>query len=680
MMEAFLSEVNEELEKLEIEILALETAGYTDKNIQSIFRVAHTLKGSSAAMGFNEMKQLTHEMENVLDQIRHGKLPVTTEAVNVLFQCLDTLRLLKEDIEADRTSHTATDAIVAELRSLGDGGQEKPVAVHNPGVAEAGEHPFEWNEEHAAALLQAELDGMGAFLCRVMLSELCEMKQVRGHVIAERLNAGGFVVAVHPELTESMEAREICFLVASAFDGEELQRQISNLMDVEQTHISGFRCDMLRAQETESALAPIVEQSASASPAGKEQDAKRLSQTIRVGVDRIENMMNLVGELVIDQTRIIQLGNRLRDAYPSDENIDVLEQVANHFTRVIGELQESVMKTRMLPIGQLFNRFPRMVRDLSQTLRKEIHLVMEGEETELDRTVIEEIGDPLIHLLRNAIDHGIESKEQRLAMGKPLVGTVRISAAHQENQVVLTVEDDGAGIDPVRMKQSAVRKGLLSQQAADALTDQECIELVFLPGFSTASTISDVSGRGVGMDIVRNHIEKLNGLIDVQTTQGQGTTFIIKLPLTLAILRGLLVKLNTSTFALPMGSVVEIVRYDKRDIYSLKGQPVVKNREKVIPLLWLHDQFHIPRKPRTRDNVFVVIVGIAEKRIGLIVDELIGNQEIVVKSTGSYIGKIDGVSGATILGDGSVALILDVTGIFQLAGQTKPVYIEEGAS
>lgn len=677
MMEAFLSEANEELQKLEIEILALEQSGDDERSIQRIFRVAHTLKGSSAAMGFDEMKTLTHEMENVLDGIRQGRLHVTTELVNVLFACLDALNALRDDIEAEREAQTPTDGIVQRLRAIGSAetGAGGPAADVEPSRQDDGEGlpPFEVAEQEAETIKQAEREGMQAYDCLVALAQTCEMRAVRYHVVAERFNSGGHVIATMPALHVDLDAGELRFLVVSGLEEAELKAQIEQIMDVAQVTVKPFALPEAPCIEPRNANlteASETRQAPAAAPS-KEQEPKRSSQTIRVGVDRIENMMNLVGELVIDQTRITQLGHLLRDRYPADENLEMLEQVANHFTRVIGELQESVMKTRMLPIGQLFNRFPRMMRDLSQNLNKDIHLVMEGEETELDRTVIEEIGDPLIHLLRNAIDHGIESKEARLASGKPLVGTVRMTAAHQENQVVLTVEDDGAGIDPERIKQSAVRKGLLTQQEADALTEQACIELVFKPGFSTASAISDVSGRGVGMDIVRNHIEKLNGLIDVQTKPGQGTTFVIKLPLTLAILRGLLVNLGPSTFALPMGSVVEIVRYSTRDIYTLKGQPVVKNRERVIPLMWLHDHFNLPRRKRTRDHVFVVIVGIAEKRIGLIVDELIGNQEIVVKSVGSYIGKIEGVSGATILGDGSVALILDVTGIFQLAGAPR---------
>jgi len=334
------------------------------------------------------------------------------------------------------------------------------------------------------------------------------------------------------------------------------------------------------------------------------------------------------------------------------------------------------MKTRMSPIDQLFNRIPRMVRDLSNTLGKEVNLVMEGQETELDRTVIEEIGDSLIHLIRNALDHGIEKAEVRRQKNKPEKGTLRIAASHQANQVVLTIEDDGAGIDPEQVKQSAIQKELITPQEAEGMTERELIDLIFHPGFSTAKTVSDISGRGVGMDIVRSQIEKLNGLIEVETRPGEGTTFTIKLPLTLAIVTGLLVKLNGRTFALPMSSVVEIVRIRVGEINTVKEQAVAVIRDKAIPLIWLHDHFGIERQGRKHKNVFIVVVGVAERRLGLVVDELIGNQEIVVKSIGSYIGKIDGISGATILGDGSVSLILDVIGIAKMVENRMPTLQE----
>jgi two-component system chemotaxis sensor kinase CheA len=317
----------------------------------------------------------------------------------------------------------------------------------------------------------------------------------------------------------------------------------------------------------------------------------------------------------------------------------------------------------MLPIEQLFNRFPRMVRDLTRDLGKEIDLAIEGKDTELDRTLIEEIADPLIHLIRNAVDHGIEKPDTREQSGKNRTGTLTIRAAHEDNQVVIYVEDDGAGIDPIKMKKSALDKGVISVEEAELLSDREAIGLIFRPGFSTASIVSDVSGRGVGMDIVRSHIEKLNGLIDIETKLGQGTSFKIRLPLTLAIIIGLLVKMHEQTFIIPMSNIAEIVRVTSKDIETVRGQSVIVLRNQVIPIVWMHDNFNISRMENGRSHIPLVIVGSAEKRLALAVDELIGNQEIVIKSLGSYIGKVDCIAGSTILGDGKVALILDISGI-----------------
>jgi two-component system chemotaxis sensor kinase CheA len=368
------------------------------------------------------------------------------------------------------------------------------------------------------------------------------------------------------------------------------------------------------------------------------------------------------------------VGNELHSRYASDGMVDELLVISNHVSRVISDLQEGVMKMRMLPIQQLFNRFPRIVRDLADTLGKEVELIIEGEETELDKTIIEDIADPLIHLIRNAVDHGIEPLEERIRIGKPPKGKLRISAFYQENHVVLIVQDDGRGIDVQKVKGCAIKKGVITEKEADTLTEQEIINLIFHTGFSTSQEVNEVSGRGVGMDIVRNHIEKLNGIIEVETNHGEGTKFTIKLPLklplTLAILPGLLVRISDEVYALPMSNVVEIVRKPENEIGFIKGQAITLIREKVLPLIWLHDYFNIPRI-KTHKNIFIVVLGVAEKRFGLVVDELIGTQEIVVKPLGSYIGKVETYSGATILGDGSVACILDVGGIAKMVENNK---------
>lgn len=652
MMDAFLDEVEEQLQLLDQQILLLERDGEHPERIQTIFRVAHTLKGSSAAMGFEEMAGVTHEMESVFDMIRQGKLTVTDAVVNVLFECLDHLRKLKVEFSAGAL-RTDVGPLVAQLKHVLQHGTLPDDEPEMRGAGTAGSSPERKRQ---------------TIRCEVELENGCTMRWARAHVILCRLQQLGDVIHTVPKLNEEPEDEECLAKITYVLHTEELARHIEEELRGT-SDVAGVHLALVAEAEAESygdmPLKPASEKPRDG--AGSSETVKSpLAKTVRVDVERIEKLMDLVGELVIDQTRIAMVGDLLRQKYDTESEIEELQQISSHIAQVVGELQESVMKARMLPVEQLFNRFPRMVRDLARSLGKEVDFIMEGRETELDRTVVEEIGDPLIHLLRNALDHGIEDADTRERAGKPRKGTLRVKAAHEENQVVLTVEEDGAGIDPDKIKQSAIRKKLITEQQAEAMPPNDLIQLIFEAGFSTAQTVSDVSGRGVGMDIVRNHIEKLNGLIDVDTKLGEGTRFTIKLPLTLAILNGLLIRLNGRTFALPMGSVVEIVRKPVTEIHSLTGQPVIIIRDKAIPLVWLHDWFGFSRSAAERKHAHIIIVGVAEKRFGLVVDELIGNQEIVVKSVGSYIGKVEGVSGATILGNGNVALILDAIGISKM--------------
>ncbi|GIN19174.1 MAG TPA: chemotaxis protein CheA [Bacillus bacterium] len=678
----FIDEVDEQLDIIDQEILVLEQEGESPEVIQRIFRAAHTLKGSSATMGFEDMTKLTHEMEHLLDHVRNGRLTVTHDLTNLLFKCLDELKQLKDEIVSGQEERTDITPLIEEVQSFSSGklsGQKEETAPRNKLSAEF--------QSKADSFIQ---QGLNIFQLDINISDECEMKSVRAFLIQNQLESGGTEIIQsvpdfdHQENQEEDYAK-LQFLIATQQNKTEILDIVESMTDVDQVAVNVF------GQETaagEIASATAVEKTAIAAksteeekkpqekevqPAGKPGPSKaaekkpaqgrQQAQTIRVDVGRLEHLMNLVGELVIDQTRISQVSGLLHNRYTEDDTVDDLIQVSDHVARVIGELQESVMKVRMLPIRQLFSRFPRMVRDLAQTLDKDIDLVIEGQETELDRTVIEKIGDPLIHLIRNAVDHGLESKEDRIKANKPPKGVLRITASHEENQVVITVEDDGAGIDPEKMRASAVKKGVISAEEAEKLTDDEAAYLIFRPGFSTAKEVSDVSGRGVGMDIVRSHIESLNGIIELDTKLGKGTTFKIKLPLTLAIITGLIIRLADRTFILPMSNVVEIVRIHPDTIQTIKGKSIVVVREQVLPVVWLHDLLEIPRTDPGNRQLPVVIVGVGEKRIALIVDELQGNQEIVVKSLGKYVGKINGVSGATILGDGRVELILEVAGI-----------------
>lgn len=684
MIGAFLDEVEEELQLLEQSILELERNGETPEIIQKIFRVAHTLKGSSAAMGFEKMKLLTHEMENVLDKIRNHQFEVTKPVINILFQCLDHLRMLKEDFMADRKDiKVDISSTLSELKKIlaGEYNQSKNTKKTKNKAIESTVQETEQEDkaiqfmldlEQQIQLEQAVFAGLNILVCEVKLAEDSVMKSARAYLILNHFNQIGTVIKAEPNILETQDDFEISkigYLLITQLDAKTIETKARNeLMEIDSIKVYPYHFEILKQQPLGAGNAKAGADSKTGSKAVDIE--KKVSQIVRVDVERLEKMMDLVGELVIERTRIAQVGNVLHDRYTSDNTIEDLIGISNQVSRVTNELQEVVLKTRMLPIKQLFGRFPRMVRDLAESLNKEVELIMEGEETELDKTIIEDIADPLIHLIRNAVDHGIETPEERARAGKPPKGTLQISAFHQENHIILTVQDDGRGIDLERVKESAVKKQIITAQEAASLTEHEIISLIFHAGFSTSQIVSDISGRGVGMDIVRNHIDKLNGIIEVETKQGEGTKFIVKLPLTLAILTGLLVKVNDETYALPMSNVIEIVRKPENEIESVKGHAIAVIREKVLPLIWLHDYFNIPRKKK-RKNIFIVVLGVDEKRLGLVVDELVGNQEIVVKPLGSYIGKVETFSGATILGDGSVACILDVAGVAKMVGSKK---------
>jgi len=645
----FFAEMEEQLETLEQEILKLEQNAEDEEGIQSIFRVAHSIKGSSAAMGLTKIKDLAHEMENVLDQIRKRNISVTSAVVNTLFQCIDVLQELKEAYSSESDVQTDIASIIEQLIACKQQAEIQKTTEVPTTSSSATLQPDELK-------LIADLKEKGhhLFHCMITLDPECQMEVVRTQIIFNQLTqVSTFSIPNFQPSIEHPLAKSI--FVVTLESKEELQELIGEMVDVIKVQIEPISF----ANPTEKKLEKP-----------KEVKEKRNNQTIRVDVERLESIMNLVGEIIIDQTRITQIGSLLKNR-SGEEALDELEETVNHMSKVISELQENVMKTRMLPIEQLFNRFPRIIRDASQKLNKDINLVMEGGETELDRNVIEEINDPLIHIIRNSIDHGLETAEKRKELGKPEKGLVKMSAKHEDNQVVVIVEDDGNGIDPEKMKDSAVKKGILTQEKADTLSDSEAVQLIFKPGFSTASQVSDISGRGVGMDIVRSHIEKLSGTIEIDTKKGIGTKMIIKLPLTLAIMKGLLIELNKRVYSLPTNSIIEIVRIQEEDIQFVGGKEFIQIRERILPLCWLHDHFHFPRAHAKNKNIVVVIIGVGDKQMGLVVDELIGNQEIVIKSLANYIGKIDGISGAAILGNGGIALILDTIGIMNLLRHEK---------
>lgn len=658
----FLDEIDEQLQILDIEVLQLEKDPENPETIQNIFRAAHTLKGSSAAMGFHNIKNLTHHVENVFEHIRQQKLQVNEHIIEMIFESIDHIKQLKLAVLDGKEEMIDISKIVEKLNTC-NGVLEQTETTKQP------QNPHELvtlNESEKLVVSQGIALGYHAYDIKIALQETCLMRNVRALLVHNQLAEESEIIATFPTI-DVMENDEnfngvMQFLVLTLFSESEITKAISSISEVQSVSI----CVLEEIREEEQ-LTPSVQTEETPSM----QKKVKVASTVRVDVDKLEHLMNLVGELVIDQTRLVDVRGRFAEKSIGHEmEFEILDELTNHFNRVVTELQEGMMKTRMLPIEQLFNRFPRMVRDTATKAQKDISFEMRGKETELDRTLIEEISDPIIHLLRNAVDHGIESAEERKAAGKALTGKVILQAAHEENNIVISISDDGKGIDPEKVKAASVAKGIITADAAKKMSNKEAMFLIFNSGISTAEKITDISGRGVGMDIVRSHIEKLNGIIDIESKIGKGTTFTIKLPLTLAIIRSLLVKFGTKTFAIPLVNVLEIIRLNTEDIQRINEQEVGMVRGRVLPLVRMNEILHIPdeieKQPKKRE--FVVVVGIADKRIGIIADKTLGNQEVVIKSLGNYIGTPPFISGATIMGDGSVALILDVSKVVKTSG------------
>ncbi|USB31752.1 chemotaxis protein CheW [Paenibacillus sp. YPG26] len=679
----FLDEVDEQLLILDTEILHLEKDPGSCETIQNIFRAAHTLKGSSASMGFEKMKDFTHHLENIFDQIRQSKLEVTPELINVIFDSIDFIKKLKDAIVNGKLEEIDIQPFIQQLGKFSDGQMpSSPPRSVRSDMQKQDRLSIRLEECHKNVILNGIYAGYHALEITIKLVQDALMKNVRALLIHNNLKEAGEIIAASPAL-EVMEKDEgfdgeMVFVLLTMQTKQELLENINQISDIRLVDINeitetGVSSEVRTVAEMKgkgAASSQIMNRQAAPEEKALQPKAK-INPTVRVDVDKLEHLMNLVGELVIDQTRLVDVRGRFANRESNLEGeYEVLDEVTNHLSRVITELQEGMMKTRMLPIEQLFNRFPRMVRDTAIKASKDIEFVMQGKETELDRTLIEEISDPIIHLLRNAVDHGIESPEERERLGKPVKGKVILRAAHEENHIVISIIDDGKGIDPAKIRQTSVEKGMISEEEARRLSDKDSMFLIFKSGISTAERITDISGRGVGMDIVRSHIEKLNGIIDIESVVGRGTTFTIKLPLTLAIIRSLLVKFGPKTFAIPLVNVLEIIRLNRDEIQMVKDQEVGMVRGRVLPLVRMKERLGIADQQdlETKKREFVIVVGIADKRIGIIADKMIGNQEIVIKSLGPYIGSPPFIAGATIMGDGNVALILDISTVVREHG------------
>lgn len=661
----FIEELNDQLERMDQSLLALELTPSVEL-VQTLFRAAHTIKGSASTMDFRELSDLMHEVEYALEWVREKKPEMTSELIDTLFRSLDAMKVLRDQYIRGE-AYADFRAVVREIKDL----------IQTPAVVGQLKVPQLQPAESVMAQV-AIVSGKQLLSLHIVLEQKCMMKAARYHILRQRIeDICGTVIAT--SLMESQPGAQneddhygqFIIIVATSKDPQQLKAELSSDLDIHRLEIDPY---LLESNEVAVTSAPLeliseTEQTKPSLPTvnttGSDEKVKAAQPTVRVNVERLDHLMNLVGELLIDQTSLADLsGSGARKE--SSTLIQSISGVSDHMGRVIKELQEGVMKTRMLPIDQLFSRFPRLVRDLSQKLGKDLELVIQGGETELDRMIIEELSDPLIHLIRNSADHGIESAEVRAENGKPFKGRITLTSFHEENHVVIRYSDDGKGIDGEKIKASALGKGIISEEQAARLTTQEAVHLIFEPGFSTASSVSEVSGRGVGMDIVRSQIGRLNGIIDIDTKVGVGTTFTIRLPLTLAIIKGLLVKVSGRVLILPMYNVAEIVRISPEDIQMIQGQQAILNHGRIVPFHRLCDRLNYQRTDRKSKTIPLVIVRSVDKIAAYAVDEIIGNQEVVIKTLGTYLGAMNHLSGATILGNGKVALILDASYLVSL--------------
>ena len=680
---AFLDEADDNLQKLDDLLLALEKDTVNMDVINEIFRAAHTLKGMSATMGFERMAGLTHAMEDRLDEARKGVRHLVDSDMNLLFTALDSIQGMVDSIRGGGSdAHLDVSALVSALRNQGPAPEAPaPVAAaasEPEGVAGLSSQESEW-------VAEAEGLGMNVYGLRVTLSETCLLKAARAYMVVNRLEEMGDIIKTEPSV-EALENEdfdmEFSVYIGSSFPPEELRQAASKISDVASVELRELKSPAVPQPATGAAAAPEPEPAASVKPAeapkaeapkpaaapapaavpaaAKAEGAKKASQTVRVDIGRLDKLMNLVGELVIGRARIERLVQEAR--------LREFDEPLSQLGRISGDIQELVTKLRMVPVSFTFDRFPRLIRDLSKTLGKDIELVLEGQDTELDRTVIDEIGDPMVHLIRNSLDHGIERREDRRAAGKPEKGILKISAYQEGSGVIIEVSDDGAGIDPDRVKQKAVERGIITEEESLSMSDEEAVQLVLIPGFSMAKAVTDISGRGVGMDAVKSKVEALGGQLDLVSKLGQGTRVYVRLPLTLAIVLSLLIKVGDETYAISLENVEETILVKKENIKTVHGSPATLLRGEVLSLSDLGDVLGTVMDGEERDEYPVVVVKIGKSKIGFIVNELIGQQEIVIKSLGRFLSKIKGITGGTILGDGNVALILDVASFYSTKG------------
>ncbi len=652
-LDVFIDESTEHLDTMYEQLLLLEKNPQETSIIETIFRAAHTIKGMAATMGFEDLANLTHKIEDVFDSIRYGKLTVQTMLVDVLFNAVDELQAIVQDISNGGTGKLTIDAIVNQLDRIEKGLEltvdQQPVSQ----TEQSSNHiHFELDQFQISVLTESKERGFTNYEIQITLNESCLLKAARVYMVFEVLEKIGEVIISEPSVTDLEEEnfdRNFSVMFISKLEAEEINAMIMKVSEIEKVIITTFSIEDYTGNIDILQNVQQVEKK-------KENKGVSLSttssKTIRVNMDRLDMLLNLFEELVIDKGRLEQIS--------IDLNHSELQDTVEKMSRVSSDLQHIILQMRMMPIDNVFSRFPRMIRQLARDLDKEVELEIIGSNTELDRTVIDEIGDPLVHLIRNAIDHGIEMPAERKKQGKPAQGKIILEAYHSGNHVFIEIADDGAGIDQERVLNKAYEKNVLTKQEAELLDDQEINKLILESGFSTNDDISDISGRGVGLDVVKNTIESLGGTISIQSTFGKGSTFSIELPLTLTIISVLLIELNTEKYGIPLSSIVETSILHKDDILNAHQHKVVNFRDKIVPLVFLNEIFEVTESEREHDDYYsIVIVKRGSKLTGLVVDSFIGQQEIVLKSLGNYLENIYAISGATILGDGEVALIID---------------------
>lgn len=655
ILEDFLIEAFEMIEQLDQDLIELENNPKDLDLLNRIFRVAHTIKGSSSFLNFNILTTLTHNMEDILNKARKEELIITPNVMDVVLESIDLMKNILisiRDTGSDK-GDIDIDDVVQKLQNISQSESKQDKKSTKETESNANEN----------------------------ISQKEEVKTPPTNADDNSTNTN---------VVESKASQESGDVDYSNFTSEEIEKEIERLLKQRQEEdrqrraakkLQGQQPVQQQAKkETKSVESPKPEAKPMAKTVAKKQtNAKKddnaitttLEQTIRVDVKRLDHLMNLIGELVLGKNRLISIYDEVEERYDGEQFLDELNQVVSTISIVTTDLQLAVMKTRMLPVSKVFNKFPRMVRDLARDMGKNIELVISGEETELDKSIVEEIGDPLVHIIRNSCDHGIESTEERVAKGKSEVGKIELKAYNEGNHIVVEVTDDGKGLDADILRQKALEKGIINEREADTMTNKEAFTLIFKAGFSTAKIVTNVSGRGVGMDVVKTNIEKLNGMIDIESELDKGTTLKLRIPLTLAIIQALIVGVQEEYYAIPLSSVLETVRISQNEVYMVEGKSVLRLRNEILTLVRLSDIFKVDSILKNSNELYVVVIGLAASKIGIIVDYLVGQEEVVIKSLGYYLKGTEGIAGATVRGDGKITLIVDVASMMQMAKYIK---------